>query len=112
MNSHGLYFFNRCCENVLIFDAPRTSCSRRGSFTTLKSSYRSSIYREEEQQAIGTFDNVRTVSIVFVTFFALVAFGFIETVDCFVTELLTAKASIDSSKWLVRNGWISDAIDR
>jgi hypothetical protein len=29
-----------------------------------------------------------------------------------VTELLTAKASIESSKWLVRNGRISYAVDR
>ena len=62
--------------------------------------------------AIGAFDNIRTISIVFVIFSALVAFGFIGTVDCFMTELLTAKASIDSSKWLVSNGRISYAVDR
>ena len=62
--------------------------------------------------AVGTFDRIRTISIVFVIFSALVAFGFIRTVDCFVTELLTAKASIDSNKWLSSNGWISYAVDR
>ena len=62
--------------------------------------------------AIGAFDNIRTVSIVFVTFSALIAFRLVWTLDCFVTKLLTAKASIDSSKWLVSNSGISNAVDR
>ena len=46
---------------------------------------------------IGAFDNIRTISIVFVISSALVAFWLIWTAGCFETELSTAKASIDSS---------------
>ena len=62
--------------------------------------------------AVGASNNIRTISIVCVIFSALVAFCLVQTVGCFVTELLTAKASIDSSKWLVGNGWISYAVGR
>ena len=62
--------------------------------------------------AVGTFDSIRTFSIVVMLFSTLVAFRFVGTIDCFVTELLTAKASIDSGQWLLGNGWISYAVDR
>ena len=61
---------------------------------------------------IRAFDSIATIPIVFVVFSAFVAFWFVRAADCFVAELLTAKASINSNQRFVSYGWISYAIDR
>ena len=57
--------------------------------------------------SIGTYDIIATIPLVFVVCSKIVAFRFVRAVHCFVAELLTAKASINSSQRFASNGRIS-----
>lgn len=60
---------------------------------------------------IRIFDSIRTGTVVDVALAAFVAFGFIRTVGCFMSELLTMEATIDTDEWFLGNSRIAKATE-